>query len=273
MGYHTFMSLKQFKWLDLLLFSIVAIIFEAINRFAAVNFSSFKIVFMSFTIVLTLISMYRWGISGIIVLIFASIVSILISDSRGDYQYYVTYVCGGVLGMLPGFIIFQLVIGRKRIKNTFLIVTYLLFDFAMVILFRSLISSLFNLNDFTNVFVTNLQALAIQESMSIFTSIIILLIANRKKGNVVVEMNNYVKEVHELKKLGNLKELKEKPNFNSDGPFTEADQIDESTILDGGTMNVDQLKELSKMYEECDKIPTEDPIDCLAEQEKKEQDV
>lgn len=258
------MTLKQFKWVDLLIFSLVAVVFEVINHFASINLSSFQMVFMSFTIVLTLISMYRWGVSGIIVMLFASIISVAISSHNKEYQYYVTYVFGGLLGMLPGYLIFQVIIGRKRIKNVFLIISYLVIDFFFVILFRSVIFYLFKLGDF----VTNLSALLVQESMSIATSLIILLIANRKKGNIVVEMNHYVREVHEMKKLGNLKEIKENPHFNKDGPYTEFNELDESTILDGGTMNVDQLKELEKLYKESDKITVDNPMDCLTKHEE-----
>lgn len=263
------MTLKQYKWIDLLLFSIVAVLFEVINHYAVVHFSVFKLIFLSFTVVLTLISMYRWGLYGLIVMVFASIISVVITTNNNSYQHYVTYVCGGVLGMLPGFFIFQKLIGKKRIKNNFLIVLYLIFDFALVILCRSGIFALFKLDDF----LTNLKALSVQESMSIFTSIIVILVANRKKGNILIEMKAYVEHVHEMKKLGNLKEMKESPNFNSDSQFTEFGQIDNSTILDGGTMDVDQLKELEKLYKESDKIDTMNRMDCLAEPEKREKDV
>ena len=268
------MTLKQFKWVDLLLFSIVAIIFEVINHFASVGLDSFKLVFMSFTVVLTLISIYRWGISGLMVMLFASIVMVAISPQNKEIEAYTSYICGGILGMIPGFIIFQIIIGRKRIKNVFIIIPYLLFDFVLVILFRSLISSFFHLNEFQNTFVNNLQSLLVQESMSMFTSTVILLIANRKGGNVVVEMNNYVKEVKDLKKLGGLKEMKEKSNFNSDSSFTEFGQIDNSTLLDGGTLTEDQEKELLKMYSESANIKIDNPMDCLTEkQNKKDENV
>lgn len=265
------MTLKQFKWVDLLIFSIIALIFEVINHFISLNFESFRLIFMSFTVVLTLIAMYRWGVAGLIVLVFSTIISVAITDKNTQIEYYASYTCGGILGMLLGFLIFQIVIGKKRIKNVFLLITYLLFDFVTVILFRSLISSSFHLADFNNVFVTNLQALLVQESMSMFTSSIILLVANRKKGNIMVEMKQYVKEVHELKKLGGLREMKESPKFNSDNSLTEYGQIDNSTILDGGTLDVDQLKELLKMYDKGANVKIDNPMDCLTEQEKKDE--
>lgn len=265
------MTLKQFKWVDLLIFSIIAVIFEVINHFISLNLASFRLIFMSFTIVLTLIAMYRWGVAGLSVLVFATIISVAITDKNTQIEYYASYTLGGILGVLLGFIIFQIIIGKKRIKKVYLLIPYLLFDFIVVILFRSLIASFFHLADFSNMFITNLQALLVQESMSMFTSSIVLLVANRKKGNIMVEMKQYVKEVHDLKKLGSLKEMKESPKFNSDSSFTEFGQIDNSTILDGGTLDADQLKELLKMYDENDKIKVENPMDCLTKQEKKDE--
>lgn len=259
------MSFKVFKNIDLLLFSMVAVIFEVINRFASVNFSSFKLIFMSFTIVLTLISMYRWGLEGLIVALFAKTICIVVSDHNNDYRFYISYIFGTLLAVLIGYIIFQKIIGKKRIKKNYLMIIYLLFDSFLAIIFISTISTFFGAD-----FVLNFKQLLVQECMSIFMSIIILLVANRKNGNILVEMRDYVKAVQDSKKLGNLKEIKESPKFNSDRPYTEYDQLDDSNILDGGTMNIDQLKDLEKMYNECDKIHVDDPIDCLAKQEKKD---
>lgn len=264
------MSLSQFKSIDLLLFSLVATIFEAINRFASVKLPQFQLMFMSFAIVLTLISMYRWGLAGIVVMLFSTTIRVIVSNERGDYRAYLIYVIGGIIGVTVGYLLFQKLIGKKRIKKIPLILSYLVFDFAVVVVVESLLFGLLNINNFNVSFVNQLKALLVQESMSLFTSSIVLLIANRKKGNILVEMRKYVQDVHDLKKLGGLKEMKESSRFNSDNPYTEFNQIDESTILDGGTMNVDQLKELEQMYKESDKITIDNPIDCLAKHDKKD---
>jgi len=260
------MGFRTFKNVDLVIFSLVAVIFEVINKFAAISLPSFKIIFMSFTIVLTLIAMYRWGLVGGVVTLFAKTIQVLLSNEHNkDYRFYVSYVCGTLLAVIIGYLIFQKLIGKKRIKNTFLIILYLLFDFVLSMIFISTIFMFFG-QDFVN----NLKQLLIQESMSMFTSTIILLVANRKNGNILVEMREYVKDVQEGKKLGGLREIKESPKYNSDRSFTESDQIDDSNILDGGTMTSEQLKELQQMYENRDKIDIDNPIDCLAKQEKKD---
>jgi len=260
------MSLKTFKNVDLLLFTLVAVIFEVINRFVSVNLGSFQLIFMSFSIVLTLIAMYRWGIAGIVIALFAKTMQIVIDSKHNKYyQFYVAYVLGTILAVLLGYLIFQKLIGKKRIKNNFLMISYLIFDSFMAMIFISTIFTFFKAN-----FADYMKQLLVQECMSIFMSIIILLVANRKNGNILVEMKTYVKDVQESKKLGSLKEIKESPKYNSDRPYTEYDQLDDQNILDGGTMDSIQLKDLEKMYKEYDKISTDDPIDCLAKQEKKD---
>jgi len=189
----------------------------------------------------------------------------VVSTHNNDYRFYVSYIIGTLLGVLFGYLIFQKLIGKKQIKKTILMLSYLIFDFAISILFISFFFYLFGAD-----FVENLKQLLVQECMSIFTSSIILLVANRKNGNILVEMKTYVKDVQESKKLGSLKEIKESPKYNSDRPYTEYDQLDDQNILDGGTMDSIQLKDLEKMYKEYDKISTDDPIDCLAKQEKKD---
>jgi hypothetical protein len=51
-------------------------------------------------------------------------------------------------------------------------------------------------------------------------------------------------------KLGGLKSYKEQPNFNLDRPFTENFEIDESYLLDGGTLSKDQLDELDELFKD-----------------------
>ena len=86
--------------------------------------------------------------------------------------------------------------------------------------------------------------------MAILISCFILLIAARKKGDIVVEMKAYIKEVQDSQKLGGLKEIKESPNFNAERQLTKKNEMDEAYILDGGTLSEKELRELDKMMQE-----------------------
>ena len=88
------------------------------------------------------------------------------------------------------------------------------------------------------------------ESMSFVISCVILLIASREKGDMVIEMKSYIKEVQDRQKLGGLKEIKESPNFNAERQLTKKNEMDEAYILDGGTLSEKELRELDKMMQE-----------------------
>ena len=103
----------------------------------------------------------------------------------------------------------------------------------------------------------------------IVISLVILLIANRKSGDMVVEMKSYIKKVQDYQKLGGLKEIKESPKFNHDKPLTAPDEMDEAYILDGGQLSNKELKELDAiMYEDIDEEL--DPMDVLTSNNTKE---
>ena len=107
------------------------------------------------------------------------------------------------------------------------------------------------------------------QSMCLVISLVILLIANRKNGDMVVEMKSYIKKVQDYQKLGGLKEIKESPKFNHDKPLTAPDEMDEAYILDGGQLSNKELKELDAiMYEDIDEEL--DPMDVLTSNNTKE---
>ncbi len=240
------MTLKRYRTIDIIIFGIIAIVFELVNYLASTSFKDFKLVFMSYTIVLTIIAMYRWGLRGIVVSALGALSSCLIA--KATWNQYLAYIFGNVLGVFVGYIIFQYKIGRNKLKEKkILLIAYLLVDFSLVILFRSLIISIGSENGFLNEFITSLKGLIIQESMSILISSVILLIASIKKSQLMVEMIGYIKDVQDDKKLGGLRELKRSEFYNQDKPFTEPSEFDESNILEGGTLSQEDLDELDEM--------------------------
>jgi hypothetical protein len=197
--------------------------------------------------VISLICIYRWGIVGISCA-FVGGIAACISAKSLDYVQYIAYGVGNLSIIFP-VLLFQYKIGRKKIsENKFIQISYVIVSFICVIFFRSLIISLFTIDQFFDTLILSLRAEIVLECMSLAISILIMLIAGRKNGNILVEMVSYVQEVHDRMKLGGLKEYKEQSNFNLDRPFTEEDEIDESNLLDGGTLNKEQLKELNELF-------------------------
>lgn len=240
------MSLKKYKFIDLCVFTAIAVVFEALNYIATTNILSYKLIFLSYSIILSLICIYRIGIFGIVVSIAGAITACIVNGSSGPSQY-AAYILGAISIIIP-VIIFQYVIGRKTLKKNYVFIPYLIISYAFVILTRCLVLGLFNFSTFGETFVTNLRVEVVLESMSLVISLIILLVANRKNSQILIESTEYIKYVQDRSKLGHLKEYQESPNFNSDRPFTEFGQIDNSNLLDGGELTIKDLQELDELY-------------------------
>ncbi len=241
------MSLKKYKFIDLCIFTILAIVFEALNFFATTTIQGeYQLIFLSYSVILSLICIYRIGISGIIVSLAGGLTACIVAKSS-ELSQYIAYLVGALSIVIP-VIIFQYIIGRKTLKKNYVFIPYLIICYAFVILSRCLVLALFNIDSFKDTFINNLRVEVVLESMSLVISIIIVFVANRKNSQLLVESEEYVKYVQDRNKLGHLKEYQESPNFNSDKPFTEFGQFDNSNLLDGGELTAKELKELDDLY-------------------------
>ena len=266
------MTLNKFKTIDILIFSILAVAFELLCYFVSTNVNDFKIIFLSYTIVLSLICSFRWGYIGCVVA-FCGGIAACVASSQSELPHYIAYGIGSLIGMLLTTFLFQGLIGREILKkHPILLFVYLTSAFVIVTLFRCLIVSLFEIETFKDTLVTSLKNQIVMQSLCLVISYIILAIANRKNGDMVVEMKSYVKDVQDRQKLGGLKEIKESPKFNHDKPLTAEDEMDEAYILDGGQLSNKELKELEE-YMDMDYNDSEDPMDILTSStNKKEED-
>ena len=262
------MSLKKYKTMDIMVFTILAVIFELLCYYVSTNVEDFKIIFLSYSIVLSLICIFRWGLIGSVVAVAGSLASCSIS-SKATLSHYIAYGVGSFVGVIVVALIFQYLIGRKTLKKfSFLLYVYLIVDFVVVIFLRCLIVSLFDLANFKQTLIDSLLNQVVMQSMCLVISILILAISNRKNGEILVEMKSYIKRVQDYNKLGGLKEIKDSPKFNHDKPLTEPDEMDEAYILDGGQLSNKELQELDAlMYQDID---DEDPMDVLTSNLKKE---
>ncbi len=251
------MSFKQFRTIDILIFSAIAIVFELLNYFATTSLGDFQLIFMSYSIVLSLVAIYRWGLRGSVVAFLGGIAACAVARST-SFPHYVGYSVGNLIGVILGYLIFQIGIGKEKLmKHRFsLLCLYLFVDFLFVVIFRCLIICLFDISTFWTNFIGSLRSEVVFESMSFVISIIILIVCARKNGNIMVEMKEYVYDVQNKKKLGGLKELQESPYFNKDAPFTEPQEFDEYNILEGGTLNNEELDELQELYDNDGTLPS-----------------
>lgn len=264
-----FMSLKKYKTLDLFVFVLLAVIFEVANYKLYESFDSFKLLFLSYSIVIALICTYRWGLIGCLPA-FAGGLAACIATSSYSTELLLAYCGGNTIGVLISALIFQYGFKRKALQNKLLLIIYFTFMFGLVLLLRASMVALFSNENFSIEFINSIKGSIVIESMSYVVSIIVLLIASRKNGNFMIEMIEYIKDVQDEEKLGGLKKIKESPKFNFDNPLTEADEMDEAYILDGGQLSNKQLKELDDgMNEEIDE--SLDPMGILTSDSDKEE--
>lgn len=242
------MSKETFKMIDITLFSLIAIVLEIAIYFGSRAFKSELPVFVSFSIVLSLISIYRWGIMGTAVAICGGLASAIVQNITGtaNYNLYLIYGLGNAFVALSYLLLLKP--GRKKIaSNTVLLVGYEAFGYAIVIVGRSIIAMILNGAEFTSY----ILAFLAPESLGFVLGIIILIVANKPNG-VLVEMNDYIKSVHEemaSDKL-HLKEIKESASYDAIGDVTNSDKINDASLLEGGNLNQHQLDELQLMYDE-----------------------
>lgn len=243
------MSFRKYKTIDICIFILLAVVFEILNYYATTKIEDFGLVFLSYSIVITLICMFRWGLVGSIVGFCGGLTACLIAGSS-DIGQYVAYAVGNLTIILPA-LIFQVKIGKDKLKEKkILLFVYLLCCFITVFLFRCLIISLFDIKHFITRFIQSIRNVILFESMSVVISFLILIIASRKNSEFLVDMKEYVLKVQDNMKLGGLKEYKSKDYFNFDKPFTEEDEIDEAFLLDGGKMSSSEMEQLDELFKE-----------------------
>ena len=236
------MTKNQFKSIDLLIFAILVGFFEFINYFASVSFSSVTFTFLSFTVVLTLIAMYRWGLIGVLVSLPGGFVCCLVSG-KFNIQTLTIYTISYLASVFSYLIIW--IFKRKKVKeNKLILLLYLLSGYSFVIVIRAFISFLFGYK-----FLSVLGEFFVRDSVSIFISYIIILITSSKNG-ILTEMNNYLLEayldrIHPIRKI---REYHADPHYNNFDEIIEEGYFSDQNIMDDGMLNQEELALLDKLY-------------------------
>ena len=138
------MSLQKYKTVDILVFVVLAVVFELLNYTLTTTIEDFRLIFLSYSTVLALICVYRWGLIGSVVSFAGGIAACIISSTK-SYELYIAYGIGNLLGTLLSALIFQYGFKRKVLENKILLITYFVFAFALTIILRCFIASLFEI--------------------------------------------------------------------------------------------------------------------------------
>lgn len=241
------MTKDTFKTIDIAIFSIIAIALEVAIYFSSQAFGMDLPVFVSFSIVLSLIAIYRWGILGSIVCILGGLASATVQNMVGEPNYYLFLIYG--VGNACVALSYLLLMNGRRKKissRTLYLLLYELVGYLLVICGRSLLGVIIYHGSFTNY----LLAFIGPECLGFFLGVFVLIFANKPNG-VLVEMNEYIRNVQEEireDKL-HLKKIKDS-NYYDVSDVTRKDMINDASLLDGGNLNQNQLDELQIMFDE-----------------------
>ncbi len=237
------MSKQTFEAIDLLIFSILSAGSEALIIWGFNNIGKYDGYIVSFTVVISLISIYRWNILGVIPGILGGMASIAMSFSKGISLGYVLANTASYL-----FLLFELIWFKKNDKKkmttnfgkmfAYYVTGYLLYEIGKCICFAI---GTPNANDLGKLLITYV----VWDLLNILVGGLVFYIAIRQK-TVVYDMNTYL--IEQSKGTSTSRARDEISNYSSLEEMAEADEVSDIALLDGGTLSESDLKLMNETY-------------------------
>ncbi len=179
----------QFKKLDIYIFSILSIICEFLSSFFFKRLDSGF--YLSFSLLLFLISSLRWGIKGIIPFIVSGIPLIFL-DNIGYLNGTLYYVIANAFAVVP-IVIFELFIKKNRSRNVIIKSPYSLLLYSLLCMIslsvgKALVLLIIN-HDFTAI-----GGYLVSNIFTFVLSYIVLYILSKVKNSIVTDMDVYIND-------------------------------------------------------------------------------
>jgi hypothetical protein len=236
-------SKQSFKAMDLLIFSLLSAGSEALIIFGFNNIGKYDGYIVSFTVVLSLISIYRWNVLGIIPGIVGGVVSICMSLSK---NISLGYILANTLSYF--FLLFVLFWFKKNDKKEmrgdllkmigYYLSGYLLFEIGKCICFVIGTPNTANLGKVLITYV-------VWDLLNILVGGAVFYIACKQKV-IVYDMNQYLIEQHSGTPTSRIRD--DVSNYSKLEEMAEADDVSDIALLDGGTLSEDDLKLMNETY-------------------------
>ncbi len=177
-------SKKQFKLIDLILFTILAIASEFMGIYFIRIFSEAGYV-ISFSFLISLIAIYRWNSIGAIPYVASGIVVLLLNLENDQITYQILYyiVANLMIALTP--LLFKFIKKDKLKHSSSLLFLYILFPLICITIGKGLIILIFEHTaaGFINYFASQL--------FTIIISYLILYIVSKKDG-LLEDMHTYI---------------------------------------------------------------------------------
>ena len=180
-------SFGMYRSIDLTIFTVLMIIFEF---FSVKGFEWFNGIYaLSLFLVLSLITMMRWGIYSIIPII-AGGLTYSLAHPNGTMETTIVYVVGNLFVLIA---LVWLIKGQDKIKNqNYYLILFVLTGFFGYCLGRAFIGTLVFKKDFIDLAIGYLGT----ESLNAVISLVIIFIA-RKQPGILENQKQYVKKIQE----------------------------------------------------------------------------
>jgi len=176
----------QFKRIDLTLFTVLAIVSEYL-AFHFINIFSEAGFMISFSFLLGLIAIYRWGAIGSVVYIGSGVVSLIMNYQSIDITYQFLYYVVANAAIVSTILMFRFFTKEDIKTKWFVLLLYMLFPMLIIGLSKGLLIFIFekNLHGFIDYFASQLLTLVM--------TYIVLNIVIRIEG-LFEDMKTYIRD-------------------------------------------------------------------------------
>lgn len=230
------MTKGKYRLLDLFIFTTISIAIEVIN---IVVFKLFNTQYytLSFVVCFGVIAIYRWNAFGIVTPLLTGIAGVITKSALGGNVTINLWLAQsvGYLGLLVCLLFFIKKDKREIRDNTMYMIFYYLSGYLAVEVLKS-ICQIGNLT-FYEAFALYLAG----DLLNLLFNGIVFIIALKQK-NFVVDMNCYLDDINGVSSEALLR--KEISDYYSLEELAEKDEVSDIALLDGGTLDEDDLKKL-----------------------------
>lgn len=237
------MTKTQFKALDLFFFSFISALAECINIWAFSKFNG--IYYVSFAVVLGLISMVRWGAWGIVVPLAAGLASICFDLANGTKET-VGWVLANSIGYLP--LLINLIWFKFKGKDVVsrqwgMMILYVVTGFLETEAGKSM--CYIGSADFGYV----MKLFFAYDLINMAIGTIVYFIACKQR-DFVCDMDDYLLRMHQGTPESRIREKDE--DYLSLEQMAEKDEVSDISLLDGGTLKEEDLKMMEDTYKKAE---------------------
>lgn len=235
------MSKKTYEFLDLVVLTLIAVVAESVDVYA---FHAFHSQFFALSIALSMgaIAIYRWNAWGLVIPVTAGAASILVRFLAGEecpLGLWLAYTVG-YLGLAVCLLWFVKGNKKRAISSFWRQAGYFLSGAVAVELVRALCQ--IGNGDFWAI---ALQYYAL-DLLNVLFDLLIFVIACHQRS-LVVDMNEYLIDVASKPSSALIREEKENPITLEE--MSEAEDLNDAALLDGGTLDAEQLHQMNAPLE------------------------